>query len=345
MNKIKQIFANIKRAICDWFYGIRVKIHNKLHKNSADKPSKKNISSKRKSELLFYLSFVSLPIIQFCVFYIAVNANSIRLAFSSYDTAAGAYKFAGFGTFKLVFGDIFAKGSQLGSAFLNSLLFFAITTSISIFLALVFSYYIFKKNLGSGFFRVMLFLPSVISVMILVMIFQYAMNWALPEIIVKLGGERPEALMTSESTRRAMVLFFNILIGFGPSTLIYTSSMSSIDSSIVEAAQIDGVKPFQEFTKIIFPLIFPTFTTFMVTAVAGIFNNQYALFSFYGHSSLGPDLETVGFLIFRDISEGTVTLDQYCYISALGLVCSFVAIPVTFCVKYFMEKCDPTAVK
>ena len=53
---------------------------------------KKMTSEKKKKEitgLLFYLSLIVLPLIQFVIFYIVVNANSIALAFKHYEYKDG----------------------------------------------------------------------------------------------------------------------------------------------------------------------------------------------------------------------------------------------------------------
>ncbi len=331
---------NIKQAISDWFYGLSVKRNQK--KKPKDKQTRVG-DSKRKMELIFYISFVAIPILQFFVFYVAVNVNSIRLAFSDYDIKLGKYVFVGLDMFKTVWKDVTVSGSILATSVKNSLIFSLITTSVGVLLALLFSYYIFKKHLGSGFFRVMLFLPSIISAIVLVLIFKYFANNAYPSIL-DVFGDKPEGLLVAKDTRIIALLFFNIFIGFGPSTVIYASSMSSIDTSIIEAGQLDGVKPLTEFTKIVFPLIFPTFTTFIVTAVASLFNNQFNLFSFFGESLPNTNMYTMGYYIFRAVnSSAGATKHDYAYLSALGLLCSCVAIPITFLTKHFMEKYDPTA--
>ena len=90
--------------------------------------------SERIKDLLFFLLLVIWPLVQFLVFYIFVNFNSIRIAFIGID---GKFTFSNFG---LWFG---ANWPVFSKAILQSLKYFAICTGVSIPLALLFSYYIY----------------------------------------------------------------------------------------------------------------------------------------------------------------------------------------------------------
>ena len=85
-------------------------------------------TAKRKKEitdLLFYLSLIVLPLIQFIIFYVIVNANSFALAFKKYEfTVDGQYVSspAGFDNFAKVINDLFTK-EEFKYCFRNSAIF------------------------------------------------------------------------------------------------------------------------------------------------------------------------------------------------------------------------------
>ena len=60
---------------------------------------KKKLLNRKKKQLIFYICIVALPILQFCVFYIGVNFNSILLAFKTFDADTNKYVFDGFNNF------------------------------------------------------------------------------------------------------------------------------------------------------------------------------------------------------------------------------------------------------
>ena len=64
---------------------------------------KHGFNRKKRKDLIFYCCLLFLPILQFCVFYIGVNANSLLLAFKDYSD--GPAKFVGFDNFERLFYD------------------------------------------------------------------------------------------------------------------------------------------------------------------------------------------------------------------------------------------------
>ena len=54
-----------------------------------EKPEKMRITRMERRALPFYIALMTIPIIQFIIFYVGVNFNSILMAFQSYDTLTG----------------------------------------------------------------------------------------------------------------------------------------------------------------------------------------------------------------------------------------------------------------
>lgn len=106
--------------------------------------SKKKKSKRNRSEKLFFWLLVALPLLQFAVFYIGVNFNSILLAFKSYNATDGTQTWVWFDNFVSVWKEL-ADGTlliRLG----NSVLVWLLATVLGTVIAVVFSYYIFKKR-------------------------------------------------------------------------------------------------------------------------------------------------------------------------------------------------------
>ena len=112
--------------------------------------------------------------------------------------------------------------------------------------------------------------------------------------------------------------------------------MDQIAPEIIEAGEVDGVKPFQEFFYLVIPMIMPTIATFMVASVAGLFTNQASLYSFFGEDVSYSDY-TIGYYLFILVNRTGVGKSMYTYASALGLVCTLIAFPLTLLVRRVME--------
>ena len=81
--------------------------------------------------LLFYIIMAAFPVLQFCVFYIGVNANMITKAFSAYDLNTGTYVFNGIENFRKLFFEL-QNNAVYGIALKNSILASSPPSSITV---------------------------------------------------------------------------------------------------------------------------------------------------------------------------------------------------------------------
>lgn len=289
-------------------------------------------------DLIYFILLLVFPLTQFAVFYIGVNFNSFLLAFKKYDSLTSQFNWVGWENFARIWQEL-TDFTVLREAFFNSVTVWFFTTLLGTTLAVVFSYYIFKKFPMGEFFRVILFLPSVLPAILMVMIFKTFANEAVPGYLQMLFGTRVEPLFESSSTRFAMVVFYTVWIGFGTQVLLYTGSMEQISPSVIEAAKLDGASPFRELWSIVIPEVLPAINTFLITGIAQIFVNQANLYSFFGEEVVAEE-RTLGYYMFYLVNKESFGRGEYAYASAIGLCCTFIAVPVTFVVRYFLNKLE-----
>ena len=286
-------------------------------------------------ERIFLIAMLVFPVVQFAVFYFGVNINSLLLSMQKF---VGDEKiFVGFENYSKVFQDLFKNGT-LAVQIKNSAILYGvgfITLPLHIFVA----YCVWKKLPFSSVFKVILFLPNVISSIVFVSIAKYLIDWGLPTLI---GNPGMPSLLDSNTSRGFItVVIFGAWLGFASGMVIYLSSMSSISTDVVEYTKLDPVNFFQEFIYIVIPSIFPTITTFIVMGVAGFFTNYGHLFSFYGGGSTTNQIETLGYRFFVVLAKSPDN-SMYPYCSAAGLMFSIVACPLTLLIKWVMEKYGPS---
>lgn len=306
---------------------------------------------KRIASNLFYLCLVIWPIVQFCIFYIGVNGRSLIMAFKYVDDD-GIVSW-GFKNFADLFNPNNSNHPNLSDVInggIASIIAYALITGIGLPLGLFCSYYIGRKYPASGFFRVMLFLPSIIPEIVLVCVYKYFVINALPEYMTKLGwtgfGDWLSPNVATPAQQMFMVLFFTIgVAGFGTSVLLYSNAISKVSPEILDAAKVDGVGPWQEFWHIILPQIWPTVSVFIVTGVASIFINQIHLVSFFPRYDAPSAIQTYGYIIYRYSSRilttGSINNQMANALSAFGLLLTCVAIPLTFLVRFIIHKVGP----
>jgi ABC-type sugar transport system permease subunit len=136
-------------------------------------------------------------------------------------------------------------------------------------LALLFAYYICRSFKGSQFFRYMLMLPSFISPVVLVMIFTYVVEYAIPAIF------SVRSLFDGPPIQQLfVVILYNTLVGFGSGVLMYSNAMARIPVSLTEYGKLEGISPIREFFTVVLPCIYPTLETFLIIGVSQIFIDQ-----------------------------------------------------------------------
>lgn len=310
------------------------------HKPMRDK------SKEKRHNLWFYISLMIVPVAHYIIFYLIVNFNSISLAMKSYTYGSGGkgegYSFVWFDNFKAVFKDLFTT-EEYSWAFKNSLLSFLVRC-FSVFLMVFFAYYIFKKKPGAGFFKTMLFLPSIVSPLILCLLFRYFVDGAIPRFFSMYLGITEESqglgehlylgLLNSQGSKMFTLQFFYVITAFS-SILIYCGAMSNINPSILEAAQLDGANAIQELVKIVFPLIFDTFVSLFTIQLAGLFTANLNLHAFYSEWA-GFEVSTIGYKL--QIGALRNDMVEYPYLSAMGLVMTIIICPIVIVVRRILNK-------
>ena len=101
----------------------------------------KTTTKKRKgdtSELIFYISLITLPILQVLIFYFYVNINSFTMSFKTYDTLKNKFEWDGLVNFERLWTEL-VKTSILRDAFFNSLMVWLSTSVLCTFLCILFS--------------------------------------------------------------------------------------------------------------------------------------------------------------------------------------------------------------
>lgn len=301
-----------------------------------------NVLTQRKKKTdwkkgLFLLSLLAYPLLQFLIFYVIVNVQSILLAFQTLDKNLD-WTWNGLNNFTAVWNDFIEKDSLLQTSFFNSIRNYLIGIVLSYPLTILFSYVVYRGYRGVKVFRIVVMIPSIVSGMIMGLVFKKFV-YAMPNMMEKMFGLAIPDLMRDPDTVYGVSLFYSLWTGFAGAMLIYPNTMNGIDREIIESARLDGCTSLQELWHIIIPMIFPTITTYLVTGISGFLSNAGPVFLIWNYD--GPSaVYNVGYFIFRKIMyDGSV---WYGYISALGLLCTFISIPITFGVKAFLERMDPT---
>lgn len=302
-------------------------------------------NKKNRNKLIFFSIFISIPILHFLIFYLYVNFNSIILAFRGYEIdfmGEISSHFAKFDNFKEAWRVLFNDPNK---RLLNSVIYLFVGLFVSTPLAVSFSFYIYKSRFGSEFFRIMLFLPQILSTVIMGIIYKNLTNFAYFGIMENIFNIKPSAsLLDNIETRMATIIVFNVIMSFGVNVLTYTSTMSGINDSLIESAQLDGAKPIQELIHIVLPLIYPTITTLIIVGISYTFVEQAHIFTLIGPYEPATG-STIGYFLYLeakygDLIQGNMHL-SYPVMSAIGLILTAIILPITLLTRYLFNRFGP----
>ena len=300
------------------------------------KPAGKN--KKVIKKYVFVWSILLYPTVLFLIFYLGINLNSILLAFQKIDIIDNTKAFVFLDNFK----DFISSARTdmlLKNSLVNSLKMYAINLVICVPLYIIFSYYIYKKFFGSKLMRIIVKLPTIVSSFIICLLFKKFLESALPDLVFKLFRVKLPNLLTDARYTFGTSLFYMIWISFSTSLIVYPNAMNEVSEEVIESCQLDGCNLFQELWFIILPLIYPTVSTFLITGVAGIFTNGGPIFSFYMYAAY-PEVYNAGYY-FTVKTLMVKSSAEYPFLAAGGVILTLIMAPLTYLVKYLLEKYGP----
>lgn len=295
-------------------------------------PKKKKKSAKnarKRKKTIFLIVMLCIPVLQWLIFWLYVNINSILLAF---QTKTGEWTFNNFNS---LFHEL-STGGTIMVALLNTLKYFA-TNLVIMVLALFISYFFYRHIKGTRVFRVIFYLPGIISSVALTTVFAefIAPAGALGNILEWLGVEEVPELLADSRYATKTIIFYCIWTGFGTNVLLFTGAMKRIPISLIESAQLDGCSMLHEFFSIILPLIWPTISTIIILNCTGLFAASGPILLF----TQGKwQTTTIGYWIF----DMVYNYNNYNMVSAAGLFFTCIGVPLTLLIRWLIDKI-PTA--
>lgn len=287
-----------------------------------------------KTRVLFILSCVVLPVLNFLVFYVYVNLSSFTMAFTDRN---GAFSLD---NFVRLYKEITEPDSPLQIALKNTLLTFGITMIMFPFQVLV-SYFIYKKIPLAGVYRFLFFIPTVIFSVAISTIFTRMMapNGAVAEFVQKIQGlDYPPELLADSAYANIVVIAHMVWLTFPGDLIIWGGTFARIPQDVLEAGKIDGTSWWTEFTRITVPMVWPTVSLQMVLKFCGIFGASGAVFLLtkgeYGTMTLASWM----YLQLYNQSGNVFTSNVYNYLSAVGLVTTVIAVAISLVVRKITDK-------
>ena len=191
------------------------------------------------------------------------------LRYSLYDSNGIKKSWVGLENFVRLFTRDTAYWQSLGNTFILSFGKLAVEIPLALLLAVLLN----KAIKGTGFFRVALFMPAIISTAITGLIFSLmfaSYNGIINSMLMDWGIiSSPISWFSNKWTALLVLGIASVWNNFGINMIFFLMALQSVPKELYECASIDGITPVKQFFKITLPMIGPTFQAVLLMAIVG----------------------------------------------------------------------------
>ncbi len=294
-----------------------------------------------KIKLRYILLFTLPALILYTLFVIYPFVYSFNLSFFSWP-GVGEKTFVGFQNFNdILFGTF---STEFWNTIGHNIYFFIMNCIFELGLGFIIAVILTSKIWGERFFRTMVYLPNVISMVLVGFIWTMMLNpqWGLINEILKFVGleSLTTAWLGEASTALTTVVMVNVWRNIGFYILVFVAAILGIPKDLFDAAYIDGASNFKVVRKIIFPLTLSSFKTLLILLFIWSFNIFDIVYSLEGVQA-GPyrSTDVLGTFFYRTAFGGLGSSAQDYGLGASVVVLIFIlVIPLSMFYAYLMDK-------
>ena len=283
------------------------------------------------------LYLLLIPVIANFVLFHYMPMTGIQIAFKDFTLKDGIWgsEWIGFDHFTRFF-KAYNFWTILGNTLVLSLLSLAFSFPLSIALALVLNE-IRHKKLNSAL-QTVFFAPHFVSTVVVVGMMQAFLSpdtGIINILLMKLGVVEEGIYFTRlEEWFRPMYIISGLWQGMGWNAAIYISALTAIDTSLYEAADIDGASRWQQLWRITIPCIWPTIVIQLILKCGHIMSVGYEKVLLMQESTNLNVSEIISTFVYM---KG-IKSQQYDYATAIGLFNSVVNLIVLLLVNRIAKK-------
>ena len=269
-----------------------------------------------KSKKLFIGLSVIPACILFLVFMVIPTLNVFWMSMFKWGGLSNNKKFVGLNNFIILFKDMkFIKSFQ------NTLFLIVFVTIVTLVLAIALAAILIRKDIKfNNFFRIVFYLPNILSVVVISAIFSAILDPNQGILNATLGFFKLETWkrmwLGDASTVVWCVAFAMIWQAVGYYMVMYMSAMSSIPESLYEAADLEGASKFNQFFSITLPLVWGTIRTTLTFFIISSINLSFLFVKVM--TSGGPDGASSVFLEY--MYKQAYGNSSYGYGMAIGVI-------------------------
>lgn len=235
------------------------------------------------------------------------------------------------GTYNFV--RIFTRDHDFWMSLLNTVVLSFGKLLVEIPLALGLAVLLNQKLRGIGFFRVTLFLPTVISAAIIGLIFSLLFapfGGTFNTMLQKIGLiQKPISWFSKKESAMFVLGVASVWENYGINMMFFLMALQSIPTQLYECASLDGANSWDKFIHVTVPMIAPIFQSVLLMAIVGSLKVCDLVISLTNGQPAGKT-EVVMTYIYKSFFGKSERLIEVGYASAMSVVTAIFLAIVTF---------------
>jgi ABC-type sugar transport system permease subunit len=222
---------------------------------------------RRRREALSAYLMIAPALCAFVLFMAVPMLLTLSLSFFDWSGISFAsLDFTGLANYKKMFTDaVFWK------ALSNNGIFILVGMTCSVALGMFVAVLLERNLKGSSFFRGLFYLPTVLSTVVIGIVFTFLLSpvfGIINPILDRVGINADVALLGNPGAALWTLIGVETWRSFGFAMFLFVAGLKSMDENLNEAAALDGASGWQIFWRVTFPLLRPV--TLMVATLVGI---------------------------------------------------------------------------
>lgn len=249
-------------------------------------------------------------VLLFFIFMVIPTFDVFRMSLFKWGGYSNTQTFVGFQNFEKLMND-----QRFWTSMQNTILLIVVVTIITFSLALIFAGILSREKLrGQNFFRVVFYIPNILSVVVIAAIFS-AIYDPKHGLLNSLMGQEIYWLGSKDLVIWSLIIAM-VWQAIGYYMVMYMASMASIPESIYESANIEGAGRVRQFFQITIPLIWTNIRTTLTFFIISTINLSFLFVKAMTNGN--PNGASHVFLSY--MYEQAYTNSSYGYGMAIGVI-------------------------
>ena len=292
--------------------------------------------NKKKAKIWFVIACLSPAMILFAIFMLYPTISIFAMSTFRWGGLSSNKVFVGLHNFQTLMQDMnFIRALQ------NTIFIIAIVTVITMAIAILFASILVREKIkGQNFFRVVFYIPNILSVVVISSIFSAIYDPSeqgmINSVLSMLNGEGWETIKFLGDSKIVLYAIVGAMIwqAIGYYMVMYMASMSTIPEHLYEAAALEGAGKVRQFFSITLPMIWDNIRTTLTFFVISTINLSFLFVNVMTNGGPNGASETVLSYMYSQAYSNA----SFGYAMAIGTVVFILSFGLSFAINRVTER-------